>query len=166
MPADKDERPRGPKTELDEKFLSVARQVMKSHGITSDRAISLALGRKADFVNRVSNGAQSATPEAWDTLLNKYPEARNITTTNVMAQGGGQAVGTVHGDNHYSPTSLEACQLELEQHKRDLATSRGELEQLRQQVAAQAALLETKDALLASKEEIISLLRGGYNRPN
>ncbi|WP_201980413.1 hypothetical protein [Hymenobacter rubidus] len=166
MPSTKNERARGPKTELDEKFLSTARQVMKAHGITSDRAISLALGRKADFINRVSNGAQSATPEAWDTLLNKYPEARSITTTNVMVQGGGQAVGTVQGDNFYIPNTLEACQLELEQHKRDLAGVRAENEQLRQQVAAQAALLESKDALIAAKDETISLLRGGYNRPN
>jgi hypothetical protein len=166
MPADKNERPRGPKTELDEKFLSIARQVMKANGITSDRAISLALGRKADFINRVSNGAQSATPEAWDVLLNKYPEARNITNTNVMAQGGGQAVGTVYGDNTYSPTTLEACQLELEQHKRDVAALRGENEQLKQQVAAKDALLASQEVVIASKEEIISLLRGGYNRPN
>lgn len=97
MPAIKQEKARGPKTELDEKFLSIARQIMKSHGINSDRAISLALGRKPDFINRVSNGVQSATPEAWDALFSKYPEARGITTTNVMAQGGGQAVGINHG---------------------------------------------------------------------
>jgi hypothetical protein len=158
MPASKGEQVRGPKTELDEKFLSVARQVMKAHGITSDRAISLAIGRKADFINRVSNGAQSATPEAWDTLLNKYPEARNITTTNVMAQGGGQAVGTVHGDNHYT---LNDCERERE---RD--AYKNEVESLRQQLVDKEKLITTLESMVASKEEIISLLRGGYNRPN
>jgi len=166
MPEPKSERVRGPKTELDKEFLSTARQLMKAHGITSDRAISIALGRKPDFINRVSNGAQSAPPAAWDALYSKYPEARNITTTNVMAQGGGQAVGTVHGDNHYSPTTLEACQLELEQHKRDLASTRAELEKAQQQLASLTALLESKDAVIASKEEIINLLRASYNRPN
>lgn len=165
MPTANSERVRSPKTELDEKFLSVARQVMRTHGITSDRAISLALGRKADFINRVSNGAQSATPEAWDTLLNKYPEARSITN-NVTAHGGGQAVGTVHGDNIYAPTTLEACRLELEQYKRDLANMRAELEKAQQQVADRDRLIASQEATIASKEEIISLLRGGYNRPN
>ena len=136
---------------------------MKPHGITSDRAISLELGRNADFINKVRRGLQSAPADAWDTLLNKYPEARNIT--NVTAHGG-QAVGTVHGDNHYSPTNLEACQLELEQHKRDLANLRAELEKAQQQVADRDKLIASQEATIASKEEIISLLRGGYNRPN
>jgi hypothetical protein len=166
MPNPQNSKGHSPKTELDEKFLSIARQIMKSHGINSDRAISLALGRKPDFINRVSNGVQSATAEAWDVLFSKYPEARNITTTNVMSQGGGQTVGTVHGDNHYSPTTLDACQLELEQHKRDLASIRAEVERLQQQVASQAALLESKDALIAAKDDTINLLRASYNRPN
>lgn len=163
MPSLKEGQSKGPKTELDEKFLSIARQVMAPYGISSDRAISLALGRKPDFLNRVSNGLQSAPPAAWDALLNKYPEARNIT--NVTAHGG-QAVGTVHGDNHYFPTNLEACQLELEQHKRDLANLRAELEKAQQQVADRDKLIASQEATIASKEEIISLLRGGYNRPN
>lgn len=165
MLSQKEGHSRGPKTELDAKFLSIARQVMQPHGITSDRAISLALGRKPDFLNRVSNGLQSAPPAAWDALLNKYPEARSITTNNVTSNGG-QAVGTVQGDNYYVPTTLEACQLELEQHKRDLASVRAELDKAQQQLASQAALLESKDVVIASKEEIINLLRASYNRPN
>jgi hypothetical protein len=154
-----------PKTELDERFLATATQVMKAHGITSDRAISLELGRGVDFINRVRRGLQSAPADAWDDLLNKYPEARNITN-NVTAHGGGQAVGTVQGDNFYIPTTLEACQLELEQHKRDLANMRAELEKAQQQVADRDRLIASQEATIASKEEIISLLRGGYNRPN
>lgn len=126
--------------------------------------MSTELGYRPDFINRVRNGVQSAPAAAWDALTNKYPETHNIT--NVTANGGGQAVGTVHGDNFYAPTTLEACQLELEQHKRDLANLRAELEKAQQQIASQAALLESKDIVIASKEEIISLLRGGYNRPN
>lgn len=163
MPSTQNPKNKGPKTELDEKFLSIARQIMKSHGINSDRAISLALGRKPDFINRVSNGVQSATPEAWDILFSKYPEARSI---NVSVHGSGQAVGTVQGDNYYAPTTLEGCQQELEQHKLDLASTRAELERVQQQLVSQAALLEAKNELIASKDETISLLRGGYNRPN
>lgn len=147
-----------PKTELDEKFLSVATQVMKAHGITSDRAISLELGRNADFINKVRRGLQSAPADAWDTLLNKYPEARTISNTNVMSQGGGQAIGVVHGNANYH-TSLDDCQKEL-------TSARVELEQLREKVASQAALLDSKDALIAAQADTINLLRASYNRPN
>ena len=50
--------------------------------------------------------------------------------------------------------------------ERDMADVQDENERLKQQVAAQAALLESKNAVTASKEEIINLLRGSYNRPN
>ncbi len=126
--------------------------------------MSRELGRSNEFINRVRNGIQSATPEAWDALLTRFPEAKSII--NVTVHRGGQPTGTTHGDSHYSPTTLEACQLELEQHKRDLANLRAELDKAQQQIASQAALLESKDIVIASKEEIISLLRGGYNRPN
>ncbi len=125
--------------------------------------MSLALGRSENFLNRVRNGYQSATPEAWSALFNKYPDAQNIT--NVTAHGG-QAVGTVQGDNYYAPTTLEACQQELEQHKRDLVSARGEAEQLRLQLAAKDDIIAAKDALIASQAETLSLLRGGYTRPN
>jgi hypothetical protein len=151
---------------LDEIFLSLVDRVMKTHGIKSASALSKELGKGVDFISKIRRGLQSAPADAWDALFEKYPETRNITNTNVTSQGGGQAVGTVHGDNHYSPTNLEVCQLELEQHKRDLANLRAELEKAQQQIASQAALLDSKDALLASRDEIISLLRGGYNRPN
>lgn len=139
---------------------------MSIRGIQSDRAMSIELSRHPNFINRVRNGLQSAPPDAWDALFDKYPAARNITTTNVTAHGGGQAVGTVHGDNVYAPTSLEACQLELEQHKRDLAGSRAEVERLQQQVSSQERLIASLEKNAASQEEIIILLRGGQNRAN
>jgi ElaB/YqjD/DUF883 family membrane-anchored ribosome-binding protein len=167
-PREADASNKQPKTELDVKFLAIVENLMSKQGIATDRAMSIALGRSENFLNRVRNGYQSATPEAWTTLRTKFPAAAepiDAIINHFVTVGTGQTVGVVHGDNHYSPTTLDACQLELEQHKRDLAASRGEVEQLRQQVASQAALLETKDTLLASKDEIISLLRGGYNRP-
>jgi hypothetical protein len=129
---------------------------MKSQDITSDRAISLTLGRKADFINQVSNGAQSATPEAWDNLLNKYPKARTITTTNVMSQGGGQAFGNVEGDAYYT---IGDCEKERDTYKNEVA-------QLRLQLATKEDLLAAKDVIIASKEETINLLRASCDRPN
>jgi hypothetical protein len=165
MQPDSTENKKSPKTDLDKKFLYVVEQAMSLRGIQSDRAMSIELDRHPNFINRVRNGLQSAPPDAWDALFAKYPAARSISTTNVTANGG-QAVGTVQGDNIYAPTSLEACQLELEQHKRDLASVRAELDKAQQQLASQTALLESKDAVIASKEEIINLLRASYNRPN
>ncbi|WP_223654351.1 hypothetical protein [Hymenobacter psoromatis] len=104
----------------------------------------------------MSHGAQSATPEAWDTLLNNYPEARNITNTNVMFKGGGQAIGNVEGDANYT---IGDCEKERDTYK-------NEVEQLRLQLAAKDDLLAAKDTIIASKEETINLLRASYNRPN
>lgn len=153
MPPSAESQSKGPKTELDEKFLSIAREVMKPHGIYSDRAISLALGRKPDFLNRVSNGLQSAPPAAWDALLNKYPEARNITT---ITQSGANSIGNVQGDAHYT---IADCEKERDAYK-------DQVEQLRSQLADKERLIASLEGAIASKEEIISLLRGGYNRPN
>jgi hypothetical protein len=161
MSSPKSERARGPKTELDEKFLSVARQVMRAHGITSDRAISLALGRKADFINRVSNGAQSATPEAWDILLNMYPEARNIMTNSVMNQGSGQAIGTNHGTINQEFATLPELEKHIEDKLTDFASKHDLVIRLEN---AQLLIFEVKSfneqlkSQLADKERIIRLL--------
>lgn len=128
---------------------------MKAHGITSDRAISLELGRNADFINKVRRGLQSAPADAWDTLLNKYPEARNITT-NTVTQNGANSIGNVQGDANYTITD---CEKERDAYK-------DQVEQLRSQLADKDKLIESQAVTIASKEEIISLLRGGYNRPN
>jgi hypothetical protein len=154
MPSSTEGQSKGPKTELDEKFLFIARQVMKPHGISSDRAISLALGRKPDFLNRVSNGLQSAPPAAWDALLHKYPEARNITN-NTITQNGANSIGNVEGDANYTITD---CEKERDAYKE-------QVEQLRSQLADKERLIASLEGAIASKEEIISLLRGGYNRP-
>lgn len=50
-------------------------------------------------------------------------------------------------------------QRELETMRRDAASYQREIELLKGQ-------FDSKDTVIASKEEIISLLRGGYNRPN
>jgi len=142
-----------PKTDLDEKFISVATQVMQAHGIRSDRAMSIELGYRPDFINRVRNGVQSAPPAAWDALTNKYPETRNIIT---VTQSGANSIGNVQGDANYTITD---CEKERDAYKE-------QVEQLRSQLADKDKLIASQEVTIASKEEIISLLRGGYNRPN
>jgi len=64
------------------------------------------------------------------------------------------------------PTTPEVYRMEIEQCKRDVAAIQAENEKLQQQIASRAALLISQEVVTASKEEIISQLRGGYNRPN
>lgn len=143
-----------PKTELDVKFLAAIQDLMAKRGIRSDRAMSIELGRSPDFLNRVRNGYQSATPEAWDALLSKYPEVRNIT--NTITQNGANSIGNVEGDANYT---IADCEKERDAYK-------DQVEQLRSQLADKERLIASLEGAIASKEEIISLLRGGYNRPN
>jgi hypothetical protein len=74
-------QPKHPKTDLDKQFLFIVRQVLKPYGITSDRAISLAIGKHADFINHVSNGLRSVSPAVWELLITKYPEASSFPTS-------------------------------------------------------------------------------------
>jgi hypothetical protein len=73
--------------------------------------------------------------------------SQNISTT----KGKGNIVGL--------NISMAIGNLNLEDCKRELASSQKELEHLKQQ-------LELKDALLAAKEEMLVLLRGSRERPN
>ncbi|MGI4873405.1 MAG: hypothetical protein ACRYFX_19780 [Janthinobacterium lividum] len=47
-----------------------------------------------------------------------------------------------------------------------LETAEKEIQHLRDHLATKDAMIASQEGALASKEEIISLLRGGYNRPN
>lgn len=138
-----------PKTELDERFLSVAREMMLRRGIKSDRAISVALGKHPDFINRVQNGYQSATPDAWDILFTQFPEATVITQN----QNAGNAIGTNHGT---STQSIGAGGTDIER----------ERDALKQEVEFLKAQLIMKDSVIAAKDETIDLLKAAFNRPN
>lgn len=70
---------------------------------------------------------------------------------NEVNIAGGKAI-----QNNYS---IADCEKELEIAWRDAASYQREIELLRGQ-------LEGKDALIAAKEEMLVLLRGGHNRPN
>jgi hypothetical protein len=160
LPIDKDSTEKRPKTELDVKFLAAIKELMSKRGIRSDRAMSIELGRSPDFLNRVRNGYQSATPEAWSALFDKYPEAQNITT-NVMAQGGGQAIGTNHGIAHQTiaptgePVNLEGAS------KVDLLAIVNNTQLLLFEVKIQNEQLKSQ---LADKERIIKLLEQSLNK--
>ncbi|MGI4865415.1 MAG: hypothetical protein ACRYFZ_15945 [Janthinobacterium lividum] len=83
------------------------------------------------------------------------PPVTNTSTTRIKKITG----GAVHSGNGNQLITLEACQQELEQTKRSAADLQKEVEFLRAQ-------LVTKDALIASKEETIDLLKAAFNRPN
>ncbi|RZJ93171.1 MAG: hypothetical protein EOO60_05570 [Hymenobacter sp.] len=83
------------------------------------------------------------------------PPVTNTATTRIKKITG----GAVHSGNGNQLITLEACQQELEQTKRSAADLQKEVEFLRAQ-------LVTKDALIASKEETIDLLKAAFNRPN
>lgn len=88
-------------------------------------------------------------------FIGDAPPITNTATTRIKKVTG----GAVHSGNGNQLITLEACQQELEQTKRDLAALQREIELLTGQ-------LQTKDALIASKEETIDLLKAAFNRPN
>jgi hypothetical protein len=139
---DKDEPlSKKPRTELDVRFLAIVAEYMSKRGISSDRAMSLALGRSENFLNRVRNGYQSATPEAWGALFDKYPEAQN-TTVNELEKHIDDKL-TAFASKHDLVIMLENAQImivEMKSHN----------EQLKSQ--------------LADKERIIKLLEQSLNK--
>ncbi|UOQ96648.1 helix-turn-helix domain-containing protein [Hymenobacter sp. 5317J-9] len=106
----------------------------------------------ADYLEKVLKHFESINP-AWlltgegEPFLPGTQPTQNISTTKGKGNIIGQAIGTAIGN-----INLDDC-------KRELASSQKELEHLRQQ-------LELKDALLAAKDEMLTLLRGSHNRPN
>jgi hypothetical protein len=113
-----------------------------------------------DYIERISKHFDSVNI-AWlitgsgTMFIGEVPPVANTTTTRIKKVTG----GAVHSGNGNQLITLEACQQELEQTKRDLASLQREIELLTGQ-------LQTKDALIASKEETIDLLKAAFNRPN
>jgi len=71
----------------------------------------------------------------------------------------GQVIGTNHGTATQNSYSVVDCEKERDAYKTERDLARAELAGLRQQ-------LEMAQALIEAHKETISLLRGGYNRPN
>ena len=154
--ANNPEREKRPRTELDVKFLAIVQELMTQRGLKSDRAMSLELGRGPDFINRVRNGLQSATPEAWELLRTKY-QVDPSTVVN-QSQVTGIAVGINHGVAAHTYTMAD-CQKDRDEALAKCEVLQKENELLRQQLAMQTELI-------AAKDETLALLRGGHNRPN
>ena len=114
----------------------------------------------ADFLEKVLSHFDSINP-VWlvtgkgEPFIGEVPPVVNATNTRIKKVTG----GAVHSGTGNQLITLEACQQELEQTKRDLAALQREIELLTGQ-------LQTKDALIASKEETIDLLKAAFNRPN
>ena len=109
----------------------------------------------ADFLTKLTNAFESVNL-SWLLSGNGEPFLPGTTTTNTAHIKNNSGIGINNGT---ATITLEACQRELESVRKDAASYQREIELLKGQ-------LETKDNLIASKDEILSLLRGGYNKPN
>lgn len=87
-------------------------------------------------------------------------EATNNTGQAITKNNYGNNVGQNVGTNtQYAGTGSPDCERQLAACQAQLLAAQGEVTSLKQQ-------LERADALVAAKDETISLLRATYNRPN
>lgn len=82
----------------------------------------------------------------------------SVAITNKKNKGPVQN-NTGDHNNITNNVKLEACERDLLAMKKEAAAYQREIELLKGQ-------LETKDNLIASKDELLNFLRGGFNRPN
>lgn len=154
LPKSLEKEDKGPKTDFDQKFLEAVDQAKRISGIKSDRAMSIELGRHTDFINRVRNGFQSTPADAWDALLSKYPESSSFSQN----LNSGNAVGVNHGVSTQSQGTSSNLLAEA-QLQAALDAALRENAMLREQLAM-------KDTVIATKDEMLALLRSSYTRPN
>lgn len=150
---------------MDRTFLAIIQQLMAEHNIPSERAMSSELGQNVNFMSRIRTGVQSVPADVWGVLISRFnlksftitdedtPATYNVShTANVVGTNTGNATQT----NNYS---ISDCEKERDAYK-------VERDKAQQQVEHLQAQLQTKDALIASKEETIDLLKAAFNRPN
>lgn len=92
------------------------------------------------------------------------PNANNQTTAHAEKIFRSSVVGTNHGTAYQENSATPVTDMEAIKNK--LAIAERELEHLQAQLAAKNDVIASKDALIASQAETLSLLRGGYTRPN
>lgn len=109
---------------------------------------------KADYLERLLNHFQSINP-SWLLTGNGEPFL-DENTHNTTSKAN---IKTNSGIDISNGSTNTVNNLNIEDCRRDLESANRELEHLRRELELQAALL-------ASKEETITLLRASYNRPN
>lgn len=142
----------------------------------STRAFGLAIGDNSSNTHKYLNGTTRPNPEYLEKVLLRFGEvdARWLITgegepfkegspptqnqTNISGDRNNVASGR-HGTATTNNYNLSDCEKERDTYKR-------ESDDLRAHLETQKHLLDTKDALIASKEELLGFLRGGFNRPN
>jgi hypothetical protein len=156
---------KSPKTTMDRTFLAIAQQLMVEHNIPSERSMSSELGQNVNFISRIKTGVQSVPADVWDTLINKFNirqftivDEDKIAPSNVSRHINVVGVnhGTANQNTNYNPLD---CERERDSYKLLLDKAQSENQSLRDQLAR-------ADALVAAKDEMLDLLRNGFNRPN
>jgi len=115
----------------------------------------------ADYLEKVLKQFDSINP-AWLLLGDGEPfksgdvPAQNQTT--ISGDGNNVASGK-NGKAIQKTYNLSDCEKERDTYKTELDKAQQQVEHLQAQLA-------TKDALIASKEETIDLLKAAFNRPN
>jgi transcriptional regulator with XRE-family HTH domain len=111
----------------------------------------------SDYLEKIVRHFNRVNP-TWLLIGDGEPFVANnqadIQSTNITTH---KTKGNIQ--NNTGKNAKVAKHVTLEDCKRNLETSQREVEQLK-------ALLAAKDEVIAAKEEMLSLLRAGHNRPN
>jgi hypothetical protein len=156
---------KSPKTTMDRTFLAIVQQLMVEHNIPSERSMSSELGQNVNFISRVKTGVQSVPADVWGTLISKF----NLRQFTIVDEDGAapsnvsrhiNVVGINHGTANQTTTyNLSDCEKE-----RDIL--RAERDSLAKQLELLNGHIKMQDTIIKGKDEMLDLLRGGFNRPN
>lgn len=117
---------------------------------------------KSDFLTKVMRQYEGIDPNWLLTgegeMMLKKDGAPLVLSMNQSKNHYGNNIGVNHG-NASATYNIADCMKERDNYKSQLDQAQIEIQSLRQQ-------LERADALVAAKDETISLLRGSYRNPN
>ena len=145
---------------------------------TSVRAFSEAIGDSSSNTNNYIGSRQTEPkPEYLAKVINHFG---NVSAHWLLTGNGEPFIGDAPTppvaitnkknkgpvQNNTGDHNTITNNVQLEDCKRDLASTKKDVEHLQAQLAAKDDVIASKDLLIASQNEILSLLRGGYNRPN
>lgn len=114
----------------------------------------------SDVLERISNTFKQVNL-VWLVTGQEEPFLTNAGEPFIIYQKNnlGQQIGTNHGTATQHSYTITDCEKERDSFKAERDLARAELVLLRQQLTMAQALIDSKD-------ETITLLRGSYNRPN